>query len=101
MAKMMHDDFESWIRERSRGCMEQDEIDDLCKGDMDFDSGEYTFRNLSVQGQWEAWQASYENKSLMDANEIEGLQNTVKVLRLHLEVSMEIRKNYELQLIGK
>ena len=95
MAKMTHDDFESWIRERSCGCMEQYEIDYMCRGFMDFDSGEYTFRDSSVQGQWEAWQASHESKSLMDAKEIDKLQNHVKVLELHLELSIEIRRKYE------
>jgi hypothetical protein len=57
MAKMLHDDFEAWLRERSSGCMEQSEIDGICEGDLDFDSGEYTFRDQSVQAQWEAWQA--------------------------------------------
>jgi len=61
MAKMIHDDFEAWIRDRSRGCMEPCEIDELCKGDLDFESGDYTFRDLAVQGQWEAWQAAIES----------------------------------------
>ena len=56
--KMSHDDFENWIRERSSGCMEPSDIGELCKGDLDFDSGEYTFQNQSVQSQWEAWQAA-------------------------------------------
>jgi len=60
MAKMMHDDFEVWIRNDCRGCLEQCEIDALCEGDMDFDTGEYTFRDVTVQGQWEAWQAAME-----------------------------------------
>jgi len=61
MTKMMHDDFESWIRDRSRGCIEQHEIDDLCKGDVDFESHIYTFRDPGVQGQWEAWLAAIES----------------------------------------
>lgn len=59
MAKMSHDDFEAWIRERASGCMEQSKVDEMCKGDLDFDSGEYTFRDQSVQAQWESWQAAY------------------------------------------
>lgn len=58
MAKMLHDDFEAWIRDRARGCMEQEEIDELCKADLDLDSHEYTFRDDSMQAQWEAWQAA-------------------------------------------
>jgi len=58
VAKMMHDDFEAWIRYRCRACIEESEIDDICKGDMDVDTGEYTFRDVTVQGQWEAWQAA-------------------------------------------
>jgi len=58
--KMIHDDFEAWIRNRASGCMEPEEIDALCKGELDFESGEYTFRDASVQGQWEAWQAALE-----------------------------------------
>ncbi len=59
MARMMHDDFEAWIRERASGCMEQSEIDAICEGDLDFDIGEYAFRDQGVQAQWEAWQAAY------------------------------------------
>lgn len=59
--KMQHDNFESWIRERCSGCMESSEIDELCKGDLDFESGEYTFSNQSVQAQWEAWKAALAN----------------------------------------
>lgn len=40
MAKMVHDSFEAWIRERSSGCMEQPEIDAICEGALDFDSGD-------------------------------------------------------------
>lgn len=58
MAKMLHDDFEAWIRDRCRCCMEQDEIDLYCLADLDLNSGEYTFRNEAVQAQWEAWQAA-------------------------------------------
>lgn len=60
--KMPHDDFEAWIRERSSGCLEESEINDLCKGDLDFESGEYTFQNQSVQAQWEAWRAALDTK---------------------------------------
>lgn len=60
--KMQHDDFELWIRERSSGCMEPSEIDELCIGDLDFASGEYTFLDISVQAQWEAWQAALQLK---------------------------------------
>ncbi len=56
--KMIFDEFEAWIRDRSRGCMEQHEIDAICAGDMDFETGEYTFLDPVTQGQWEAWQAS-------------------------------------------
>lgn len=56
--KLVFDAFERWVRERSSGCMEPSELDELCKGDMDIESGEYVFRNPGVQGQWEAWQAS-------------------------------------------
>jgi hypothetical protein len=56
--KMQHDDFENWIRERAGACVEPEVIDELCKGDLDFDSGEYTFRNAGVQAQWAAWQAA-------------------------------------------
>lgn len=59
--KMTHDDFEAWIRDRSRCCMEQEEIDRACIGELDFDSGEYTFRDDAVQAQWEAWQAAIEH----------------------------------------
>jgi len=55
MAKMTHDDFEVWARNDCRGCMEQHEIDELFEGVSDFDTGEYTFRDLGVQGQWEVW----------------------------------------------
>jgi len=58
MAKMTHDDFEVWARNDCRGCMEQHEIDELFEGVSDFDTGEYTFRDPGVQGQWEAWQAA-------------------------------------------
>lgn len=58
---MLHDDFEAWIRARAIGCMEQDEIDELCKADLDLASHEYTFRDDSVQAQWEAWQAALRN----------------------------------------
>ena len=58
MAKMLHDDFEAWIRDRCRGCIEQPEIDEYCKGDLDFDTGAYTFRDQAVQAQWESWQAA-------------------------------------------
>lgn len=56
--KMKHDAFEAWIRERCRGCVEQEDIDQLCAGELDFDSGEYTFHDSEAQGQWEAWQAA-------------------------------------------
>lgn len=59
--KMKHDAFEAWIRDRCRGCIEQDDIDQLCIGELDFDSGEYTFLSTEVQGQWEAWQAATEH----------------------------------------
>ena len=59
--KMQHDEFETWIRDRCRGCLAQDEIDQLCIGELDFDSGEYTFSSTEVQGQWEAWQAATEH----------------------------------------
>ena len=86
MAKMMHDDFETWLRDRCRGCMEQDEIDEICLGDADFDTGEYTFSTPSVQGQWEAWQACYAAtqcetaalfalRQLVDSLEAVGLNN--------------------------
>lgn len=61
--KMTHDDFEAWIRDRCRCCVEQDDIDQLCSGELDFDSGEYTFCSSEVQGQWEAWQAAIEHIS--------------------------------------
>ena len=56
MATMLHDRFEAWVRERSRGCLAPSEIDQLCEGDLDIDSGEYTFTDQTVQSQWEAWQ---------------------------------------------
>jgi len=52
------DAFEAWIRDQARGCMERSEIDEFCVGEMDFDSGEYTFQDLTVQAQWVAWQAA-------------------------------------------
>jgi len=61
--KLAFDGFESWIRNRASGCMEQHEIDLMCEGDMDSDSGEYTFRDTGVQGQWEAWQGLCESRS--------------------------------------
>lgn len=63
--KMMHDRFEAWIRERCSGCLEQYEIDQLCTGELDFDSGEYTFNATEVQGQWEAWQEAAAPISLL------------------------------------
>lgn len=61
MAKIMRVNFESWIRDRSRCCMEPHELDELCWGDMDVASGAYTFVDAVVQGQWEAWQAACES----------------------------------------
>jgi hypothetical protein len=61
VAKMLHDDFEAWIRDRARGCEVPGIVDELCKGEMDFDSGEYTFENPGVQAQWKAWQAAYQS----------------------------------------
>lgn len=58
MAQLEFDTFELWIRDRSRGCLDELEIEDLCRGEMDFETGEYTFLNQSVQSQWEAWQES-------------------------------------------
>ena len=58
MASMLHDDFEAWIRDRCRGCMEQEEIDEYCRADLDLETFEYTFQNEAVQAQWEAWQAA-------------------------------------------
>lgn len=55
---MMHDDFENWIIEQSRGCLSDEERSELFKAELDFDSGEYIYENQSVQGQWEAWQAA-------------------------------------------
>jgi hypothetical protein len=55
--KMMHDDFEAWIRDTARGCMEEKEIDTFCHGELD-QSGEYTFSDQHVQAQWMAWQAA-------------------------------------------
>jgi len=86
MAKMMQDDFESWIRDRCRACIEESEIDDICKGDLDFESRIYTFRDATVQGQWEAWQACYAAtqcetaalfalRQLVDSLEAVGLNN--------------------------
>ena len=46
--KMQHDDFEQWVRNRSRSCMESAEIDEICKGHLDFDSGEYWFFDNAV-----------------------------------------------------
>jgi hypothetical protein len=38
--------------------MEQEEIDEYCRADLDLETFEYTFRNEAVQSQWEAWQAA-------------------------------------------
>jgi hypothetical protein len=55
--KLDFDDFESWIRDRSLGCMDADEIERLCRGGYDIEAeGPYTFEDQSVQAQWEAWQ---------------------------------------------
>lgn len=59
--KMIHDDFEAWVRESARGCMEPDEIDALCQGALDFDGKEYHFIDSTVQAQWLAWQAALAN----------------------------------------
>lgn len=59
---MQHDEFEAWVRDRSRGCLDDAEIDELCRGELDFDSGDYVFTNLVVQGQWEAWQAAMSSR---------------------------------------
>lgn len=56
--KMLHDDFENWLRDRCRCCMEPEEIDAYCKADLDMESGEYVFRNEAVQAQWEAWRTA-------------------------------------------
>ena len=63
--KLAFDDFEKWIRERSQGCMEQGEIENLCKGNLDFTSGDYTYFDQGMQAQWEAWQASTKVKIAM------------------------------------
>ena len=55
--RMNHDYFEEWLRDRMRGCEEQETIDTLCQATMDMDSGEYVFDDPGVQAQWEAWQA--------------------------------------------
>lgn len=62
--KMSHDTFERWIRDRCRGCMEESEIHEICKGELECESGDYEFDDPFIQGQWEAWQAA---KSDQDA----------------------------------
>jgi len=57
---MMHDDFEAWVRHRCSACLEPHQIDKLCSGELDIDSGDYTFEDNVTQAQWEAWQASKE-----------------------------------------
>lgn len=60
MAYLEQDKFESWIRERSRGCMTEDEIECLVQGEFDIEGGgPYVFHDQGVQAQWEAWQASF------------------------------------------
>jgi len=84
MAKMMHDDFEAWIRDRCRACIEESEIDELCKGDLDFDSGDYTFRDPTVQGQWEAWQAAMESFGSSNCSLSLGrIRSSVQIDRIH------------------
>jgi len=61
VASLAFDAFEAWIRDRSRGCMEQDEIDEICKGSFDLDGEWYGFECPAVQAQWEAWQAAIES----------------------------------------
>ena len=63
--RMAFDDFEKWIRERCQGCMEQGEVENLLKGNLDFTSGDYTYFDQGIQAQWEAWQASTKVKSAM------------------------------------
>lgn len=58
--KMLHDGFEAWVRDCSRGCLEPSEIDELCMGEFDFDGETYHFTDPTVQAQWEAWQAAIE-----------------------------------------
>lgn len=59
MAQLEMDRFEAWIRDRSRACMMDYEIDDLMSGSFDIDgSGGFIFEDSAVQAQWEAWQAA-------------------------------------------
>lgn len=67
MAQMFHDDFESWIRARAEGCCDEKELARLVAADLDFDSGEYTFRDQSVQMQWEAWKAALESQGFSNS----------------------------------
>jgi len=61
--KNERDAFEAWIRDCARGCMEQEEIDELCKCEADFDGETYHFLNPIVQAQWDAWSAALDNKA--------------------------------------
>lgn len=69
--EMVHDEFEAWIRQRKVESTNKAEVDELCKGELDLNSGEYVFANEYVQAQWEAWQASRESYNRKQRRTIE------------------------------
>lgn len=49
--------FAAWIHERSRGCLENSEINALLYGGFEEDD-QWTFQDQATQAQWEAWCAA-------------------------------------------